>query len=190
MARPHSPAPLPGFSTPAVGFDEPMEMLHACHERVQRSLDLLRRLCERVAEGRIDDAVFQAAQDVLRYFDIAGPHHHEDEEQHIFPAVLAQVADPVVRSAVLRLQEDHLAMEKRWARLRTPLAALAAGRGSDFGPAQIAAANRFRALYDDHIRTEETIVYPAARALFDEAALRRMGEEMGSRRGAGRAPRR
>ena len=31
---------LPGFQSPAVGCDEPFEMLIACHERVQRMLDL------------------------------------------------------------------------------------------------------------------------------------------------------
>ena len=36
--------PLPGFGAAAVGFDTPFEMLEACHERVQRSLDLLQRL--------------------------------------------------------------------------------------------------------------------------------------------------
>ncbi|RZJ07918.1 MAG: hemerythrin domain-containing protein, partial [Rubrivivax sp.] len=29
---------------PAVGFDQPFEMLAACHDRVRRSLDLLERL--------------------------------------------------------------------------------------------------------------------------------------------------
>jgi hypothetical protein len=31
---------LPSFQSPAVGCDEPFEMLIACHERVQRMLDL------------------------------------------------------------------------------------------------------------------------------------------------------
>lgn len=31
-------------SAPAVGFDQPYEMLEACHERVERSLNLLLRL--------------------------------------------------------------------------------------------------------------------------------------------------
>ncbi len=179
------PPALPGFDTPSAGFDEPMAMLHACHDRVRRSLDLLRRLCDRVAESRIDAAVHGAAGDVLRYFDLAAPQHHEDEEQHIFPRLLAAGGDPTLRAAVMKLQEDHLAMEAHWARLRTPLAALAAGHAASFGAAQIALAQRFLELYTGHAETEESLVFPAAATLIDEATQRAMGEEMASRRGAG-----
>src|SRR5262245_58481477 len=123
--RPTSPAALPGFSSPAASFDEPMAMLSACHDRVRRSLDLLDRISARVEAGRVDDAVCPAAAAVLRYFDQAAPHHHEDEEQHVFPRLLAGTDDPAVRTAVVQLQEDHLWMEAQWTRLRTPLAALA-----------------------------------------------------------------
>ena len=180
------PLPFPGASSPAVGFDEPMEMLLACHDRVRRSLDLLRRLAERVAEGRVDADVQSAATDVLRYFDLAAPHHHEDEERHVFPCVLAHTPDAAVRDAVARLREDHVAMAALWAALREPLAALAAGHASAFGAPQAELAARFRALYEAHARTEEGLVFPAARALLDEPALRRAGDEMASRRGARR----
>jgi hemerythrin-like domain-containing protein len=174
---------LPGFSAPAAGFDEPVAMLHACHERVRRSLDLLARLCERVEQGRVDQAVHDAAADVLRYFDLAAPQHHEDEEQHVFPR-LSRHPDAAMRAAVLKLQEDHIAMEAHWARLRTPLAALAEGQAAAFGQAQVEQAAHFRALYDGHAQTEEQFVFPAAEALLDDAALRAMGEEMARRRGA------
>lgn len=176
--------PLPGFSTPAVGFDQPLEMLHACHDRVKRSLDLLVRLCERVQAGRIDAAVHEAAADVVRYFDRAAPHHHEDEEQHIFPRVLTLAQDAAVRAAVLRLQGDHQAMERHWARLRTPLAALARGHADAFGPEQLESARLFTSLYASHMQLEDNVVFPAVVGLLDDDALRAMGAEMASRRGA------
>jgi hemerythrin-like domain-containing protein len=174
---------LPGFSSPAAGFDEPMAMLEACHDRIRRSLDLLGRLCDRVAQGRVDAAVHGAAADVLRYFDLAAPHHHEDEERHIFPCVLAHGAEPAL---VQRLQEDHRAMTALWAQLRGPLAALAAGRADAFGPAQIEAAQRFIELYAAHAKAEEALVFPQAAAALDEQALRRIGEDMAMRRGVRR----
>lgn len=186
---PRTPAPLPGFSAPAAGFDEPLAMLQACHERVRRSLALLRKVCSRIEEGSIDAAVHEAAADVLRYFDKAAPHHHEDEEQHIFPRVLEHAIDPALRAAVLKLQEDHVRMESQWARLRIGLAALAAGRADGFGAAQIARARRFCALYDGHAHTEEQVVYPLVVTLLDAEALLRMGDEMAARRGAVRPPR-
>lgn len=81
-------AGLPGFNTPAVGFEQPFAMLEACHERVERTLTLLSRLRSYLREQAVDDAARQAARDVLRYFDIAAPLHHEDEELHVFPLLL------------------------------------------------------------------------------------------------------
>lgn len=185
MNRPSSKS-FPGFSAPAAGFDAPLDMLHACHDRVRRSLDLLTRICQRVAEDRIEQAVHEAAADVLRYFDKAAPHHHEDEEQHIFPRVLAQTQDAAVRAAVLQLQNDHLAMEALWARLRTPLAALSTGHHEGFTAAQRELAAQFCALYEAHAKTEEDVVFPAAALIIEEGELRLIGDEMARRRGARR----
>ena len=40
--RPQGDA-VPGWRAPGTGFDQPFEMLEACHERVQRMLALLAR---------------------------------------------------------------------------------------------------------------------------------------------------
>jgi hemerythrin-like domain-containing protein len=179
---------LPGFSAPAAGFDEPLAMLHACHDRVRRSLGLLRRICERVVERRIDAAVRDAAVDVLRYFDRAAPLHHEDEEKHIFPAVLSGATDAMTRNAVLRLQEQHAVMAAGWRLLREPLAALANGDDAAFGLPQCEAASRYIALYEEHAAAEEMLIFPAAAALLDHDALARAGQEMAQRRGVPWAP--
>nr|MBP8204302.1 hemerythrin domain-containing protein [Giesbergeria sp.] len=81
---------LPGFGAPAVGFDTPFALLHACHERVQRTLALQHKLVGYLHQYACDEQARQAARDVLRYFDIAAPLHHEDEERHVFPPLLAQ----------------------------------------------------------------------------------------------------
>jgi hypothetical protein len=80
-----------------VGFEQPFAMLEACHERVQRTLALLARLRVHVREQGADENARQAARDVLRYFDMAAPLHHEDEELHVFPLLLAHGAPEVVR---------------------------------------------------------------------------------------------
>lgn len=175
---------LPGMRSPGAGFDQPFEMLDACHDRVRRSLDLLRRLRDYLrGHGHgCDDSARQAARDVLRYFDIAGPHHHEDEERHVFPP-LQQHADALVRDAVVQLQADHVQMHDQWQRLR---AVLLAWRDAEPAPA-ITDADRtlvrdFVAAYQRHIRLEESVVYPAARPLFSPAELERIGTEMAQRR--------
>ena len=77
--------PLVLHAAPAAGFDEPFEMLAACHERVQRMLRLLRRLAAHLGEHGADAQAAQAAVDVMRYFDEAAPRHHDDEELHVLP---------------------------------------------------------------------------------------------------------
>ena len=174
---------LPGFGAPAVGFDTPFEMLEACHERVERSLDLLARLCTYLQDHACADTARQAAHDVLRYFDLAAPLHDEDEELHVFPLLLAR-GDATVVAQVRQLQADHLRMEQNWQAARALLLALAEGRQTAFSAADEAVLTDFAAGYGAHIRTEEDVVYPAARTLLDAQALAHMGREMRQRRGA------
>ena len=175
---------LPGFSAPAVGFDEPFAMLQACHDRVQRTLDLLARLRDHVQRHGADQSARDAARDVLRYFDIAAPLHHQDEELHVFPLLLAQ-GSAKMQALVERLQDDHRHMASDWAAARQPLHTLVTGEATAFTPGDDAALDRFARRYADHIAAEEASAYPAAEALLAPRALAGMGQEMAARRGAG-----
>lgn len=172
----------PGEVAPAAGFEQPFEMLQACHERVQRMLALLTRLREYLPEHGADEQARQAARDVMRYFDQAAPEHHRDEELHVFPALLAQ-AEPATVAVVKRLQEDHLQMESRWAAARKVLAAIAVGELDSLAPGEESALDAFAALYGGHIDAEEQIAYPAAAILLKGAPLEAMSRDMMARRG-------
>ena len=89
----------------------------------------------------------------------------------------------VTATVVRRLQEDHLRMEARWGDARKVLDAVAQGQAAPLAAADEAALDAFAGLYDEHIRAEEQLVYPAARAVLDADAQRAMGEEMARRRG-------
>lgn len=96
-----------------MGFDQPFEMLEACHERVLRMLALLDRLRVHLRTKGCDDSARQAARDILRYFDQAAPLHHEDEELHVFPPLLEQ-GDAQTVALVQRLQREHGLMSADW----------------------------------------------------------------------------
>ena len=173
---------LPGFEAPAVGFEQPYEMLGACHERVQRSLDLLGRVIDYIDRQGHDAQTQSAAADVLRYFDLAAPLHHQDEELHIFPRLLAQ-GDTTQRATVQRLQAEHRRMEQNWAVLRAALLRWREpGCTEAVDTSTHEAATRFAALYTEHLSTEDTLVFPAARALTPAGELESMGAEMQARR--------
>ena len=177
-------SPIALHAGPGVGFEAPFEMLEACHQRVHRMLDLLARLSAHLASQGVDESARQAARDVMRYFDQAGPAHHEDEERHVLPRLRGRGAGAIAD----RLHADHEAMAGAWSQVRTDLLDVAEGRWSS--AAQESAAGRwqaFAALYHGHIEVEEAEAYPLARVGLDEAAEQAMGREMASRRGQ-RAP--
>lgn len=164
---------------PAAGFDEPFALLGACHDRVRRMLALLDKLQAHVAVHGADPSARSAARDVMRYFDIAAPLHHEDEERHVFPLLRA-----AGRAALAdRLHAEHAAMQPAWARVRATLAALAEGRTVQPEAADWAA---FAALYRQHLQAEDEQAYPVAAAGADAALQAGMGAEMAARRGVKR----
>ena len=176
---------LPGLRSPAASFDEPFAMLDACHERMLRSLQLLQRLCRHVQQlGAVDEQAARAAQDVLRYFDIAAPLHHQDEELHVFPALCAPDVLPELQAAVARLTQEHRSMEALWAQLRAPLAVWSQGTGQPLDAQHMEQMQQFVLLYQQHLEQEEGSIFPQARSRTDAAALQRMGMEMAARRTA------
>jgi hypothetical protein len=178
-------------AAPAAGFDQPFEMLLACHERVERMLGLLERLAAHLDAQGCNAAARRAAQDVMRYFDLAGPAHHEDEERHVLPR-LATSPDAALCALAERLRDDHRSMSEQWQAVHADLADVAEGRWSAAPDAGSAAQNAARAvrwqgyaaLYRDHMGAEEALAFPAARAGLGAAALAAMGAEMAARRGA------
>lgn len=180
-----SPVPsLPGFHSPAVGFEQPFDMLHACHERVQRTLNLLDRLLAHIAQHGHDSASRSAAADVLRYFDIAAPHHHQDEERHVFPALAAQAAlQPALQSAIQQLLAEHQRLTQLWADLRPSLLTWRdAATPAAPSAAEVALSHELVTLYQAHIALEETQIYPAAAQQFSPEGLAEIGGEMQGRR--------
>lgn len=178
-------AALPGLHAPGAGFEAPFEMLAACHERVERMLALLARLQQHLLEIGCDDPARQAASDVMRYFDLAAPLHHQDEELHVFPPLLAG-PDAGLRSLVQRLLQDHRAMEAAWPAARHVLAAVAGGPAAGWTPLQpeqTAALHAFAALYQRHLADEDGLAYPAAQELLSVPVLQGMSRDMMQRRG-------
>lgn len=183
---PTRPVSLPGHRPLAAGLEAPFEMLAACHERVERMLALQARLLQHLLDTGCDEPARQAARDVMRYFDLAAPLHHQDEELHMFPPLLAG-SDAALRELAQRLTQDHRQMEAAWVQARSVLQAIAdhspAAGWNPLTPAQTDALNQFAALYRQHLDDENAIAYPAAEAALPLAAVQAMSEDMMQRRG-------
>ena len=116
---------IPGFSAPSAGFEAPLEMLSACHFRIERQCATLRRLVPHLATHGADTEARTAAANVMRYFDTSAKHHHADEEEDLFPALIESMAgsDPVclrelTASARRRARRARSAMAKHPRRAR------------------------------------------------------------------------
>ena len=176
-------SPLVLHAPPAVGFEAPFEMLGACHERVERTLRLLERLARHLhARGDVGPAQ-SAARDILRYFDLAAPLHHEDEEKHVFPPLIAG-PDPEVAALALALQQEHQQLAQAWQALRLDLQQVL--QATQPWPAYEARTRSWQAFADQyraHLQREDQLVYPVAQALLDAPTCALMGQEMAARRG-------
>ena len=183
MTRMNTPLTFPGFSSPAAGPEAPLDMLAACHTRVEKQCQTLLRLQPHVVQHGSDRAAQEAASAVMRYFDTAARHHHVDEEYDLFPALHEAMAgsDAVcIRELTQALVDEHRVLEGCWAALRQQLAAIAGGH------AQILSAEavgEFVAGYRRHIEREDKELLPMAARLLLDADLQRIGQAMRQRRG-------
>jgi len=175
--------PIPGISTPPASAEAPLEMLSACHARIERQCATLRRLVPHLAAHGADEEARTAAANVIRYFDSSAQHHHDDEEEDLFPALLESMAgsDAVcLRDLTEALTAEHRALDAAWQRVRASLAQIAAGTSAHLGSDDVEA---LVARYEQHIAREEQELLPMAARLLADEDLARIGKAMRERRG-------
>lgn len=169
------------LSQSAPSFDEPVEMLKACHERIAAQCETLEKLAAHLPLHGADTQAQQAARNIMRYFDIAAPHHHADEEQDLFP-MLVEAGRRRRLPAIERISsllDEHRALEAAWERLRAVLADIAGGKAT---PLERASVDDFVGTYRAHIALEESQIFPLAEACFDQEQLARLSAAMVARR--------
>jgi hemerythrin-like domain-containing protein len=161
-------------------FDHPLEMLAACHERIEDRCGLLHRLLGHLERAGFDEQAAQAATSVLRYFDTAGEHHHRDEEADLFPRLRSKTSDADASRLLARLIADHVEMRAAWKALREPLQRIAAGTSAMLDATVVA---RFTDFQQRHIALEEAELLPLAERLLDASDYLALGGAMAARRG-------
>jgi hemerythrin-like domain-containing protein len=171
------------FRTPGAGFDQPVEMWLACHERVQRFAVLLGRLAEHLRKHGADDDAQVTATSIRRYFNEAAPRHHEDEEVDMFPRLRERLdaeRDRTVLDVLDQVEADHLEMAGVWRQLDAALARVARGERVALEQALI---DRFATMYRHHIDAEERVLLPALKRTLGRSDWNAVGRAMAERRG-------
>lgn len=158
-------------------IDDPMALLRACHEKVVRFTTLAQRLQAHVRDKGVDEQAREAAQAVLRYFTLAAPLHHADEDDDLFVA-LRMLEQAPLTARIDALQAEHDALGQRWAEVRPWLEALASGLAPTGAEPDV---DGFATRYREHAQAEEAEVYPHAAEL-SPATLRALADAMVARR--------
>jgi pyridoxamine 5'-phosphate oxidase len=167
----------------APGFDQPLAVLKHCHDRIRKQLTTLEKLLPHLTQNGADKEAQQAATAVLRYFQNAAPLHHEDEENDLLPELkkTAQAQDAMLLADLLpTILQQHGLMAEQWHKLEKQLTDIASGTSSDLNHADIA---EFIAIYQEHMRIEETQIAPMAARIFSLVQMQALGAAMQNRRG-------
>ncbi len=160
----------------APDFSDPLGLLAACHQRMLNHCQLLERMPAWLDEHGVDDEMQRGISSVLRYFNTAAIHHHEDEEQDLFPLLMK---DPTLSALIERLQGEHRSLASHWRNLAAELDSLRNGHPTSAFANSIMA---FTGAYRSHIDVENRDVLPIAATLLDEGQLHRLGVAMARRR--------
>ncbi|GAA4024305.1 hemerythrin domain-containing protein [Actimicrobium antarcticum] len=166
----------------APDFGQPIAVLKHCHDRIRKQLDTLARLPEHLAAHGADREAQHAASAVLRYFDKAAPHHHQDEEQDLLPMLdgMAEGDDRVALDALLpELLAEHQQMDQLWNALKTALTGIASGASTTLSEPGI---TYFSTTYRNHMHKEESTIAPMAKRLFSSEQMSTLGNAMQQRR--------
>lgn len=167
-------------------YSNPLGLLSDCHRRIEAFLDVLIEIAKKAGGDKLNEDQRHALEVAIRYFREAAPKHTRDEEESLFPRMLAS-ADERARSALALLDElhnDHTVADASHAEVET----LASQWLSD-GTLPIESVSRLRELldrlrdaYQRHIATEDNEVFPLAGNILSSSELTNIGREMASRR--------
>lgn len=168
---------------PAPDFDQPIAVLKHCHDRIRKQIRTLHNLVRHTPKSGQDLDMQQAAQAVLRYFNIAAPLHHADEENDLLPMLqsTAEGEDAnLLESLLPGIMSEHQHMDAAWSELDLQLQEIASGASHELSEASVA---RFAEMYAAHMEKEETQIAPMAKRLFSAAQMLQLGNAMRARRG-------
>lgn len=163
------------FDTRSATFDEPVEMLYACHGKVRAFCRQTAMLPAYMAEHGRNEAVLQAVRQISRYFNVAAPLHHQDEEEDFFPLLLRYFPD--ARNTVAELHRQHENLHACWEAVEREFAAIEADAG--YRP-QSRVLRDFDAAYAAHLALEEPLFETGRR--LPAAELAAIGRNMAARR--------
>lgn len=163
----------------APDFGKPLALLRACHEKIHWHCQLLVDLCTYLESHAPDADARTTCEKVYRYFSVSVIHHHQDEEQDLFPLLLsAPGLSQEITALISKLKLEHYELDKLWLKFSPVL------KDTDLVTLAIM-TDQARALqhsYEHHIEQENAVLLPAAEQLLTNEQLQQLGQQMKARR--------
>jgi len=169
----------------AIGSDlnDPLGLLTDCHRRIEKFATILHTLAEQDVGDNLDAERREALRVSLRYFRESAPKHKADEEESLFPRLLARGCE--IAGMLDVLNSDHRSFDDSHKQVE------------ELGRSWLAndslksiEATRLRMIlidmrekYARHIGIEETHVFPMAGRILPPEELQAIANEMAQRRG-------
>ena len=165
--------------TEAPVADKPIEHLVACHDRILARLATLERLGPNF-ESQPESAL-KALDNCVRFFDVSGRLHTEDEEQSVFPRMRPRLS-PESLAYLDSLEGQHREKEQVYADLKSLAGEMRQGITTDRVERYRALVGRLCELYRSHIASENDILVRLGRENLTEQELEQIHAEMRARR--------
>jgi hemerythrin-like domain-containing protein len=165
---------------PDSGFDDPLGMLKDCHRRIEHFLDILCIVAERAQNRCLTEEESSAVQAAVNYFRVGGQRHTADEEESLFPRLVASGGFAELET----LEHDHAEAGQLHAEVEALYQSwISAGSlGEDESRRLLLFTGRLRDLYGEHIRIEDNVVFPKAAQVLDKDTIGTIGQEFRVRR--------
>lgn len=162
-------------------FNDPLGVLRACHERMLAQCDTLEKLPAHIAANGVDDEARSAISRAVKYFSTSARHHHQDEEQDLFPLLNRQSLK--LAEIIHRLKQEHASLTQLWEQLLQDLGKPSAlTENPDFE----SHVEQFCSTYREHIDYENKELLGMAQHILSQQQLEDMGKAMARRRGVRR----
>lgn len=164
---------------------EPLGLLTDCHRRIEAALASMRTAVE--GAGELDAARAAALRRARQFFVEMAPKHTQDEEQSLFP----RLREKGYRWPELEaLEAEHQAAQALHDEIDRALDAWLADGKLPEGDRQKLAESvaRLVDLYQSHIRIEDEVIFPQARACLSPDEQEAVRREMVARRAVQIAP--
>jgi hemerythrin-like domain-containing protein len=147
--------------------------LDACHLQIQEHLAELQRMAKHMESEGLSAEDRKLAGEIEAFFSSTSRDHHEQEEKHVFPPLLATGSDEI-KAAVQSLQQDHGFIEENWIELGPQMRAIAEGNDWFYSAEFQHNVELFLELMNGHIALEESMIYPESKMVWAEAVARRI----------------